>query len=129
LKKYNKAKNEEVTFEIGDKVRHIINRNLFDKGSNVKWSENIYTIINKKPHSYEISNQKWYKYYELIRVDAAQTHRIIETRAKTNIPSKPELKKEITNKRRLNKEKIINQITPAMLKEKRTRKKTDKFHY
>ena len=126
IKQYNRAKKDEIKFEIGDKVRHIINKNLFDKGSNAKWSKTIYSIINKTQHSYQLSNDKWFKYYELSLAENPQTINIIQTRAKTNLPTKEELKKAATTKRRLNKE----QITPhKMLTEKRVRIPTNKFHY
>ena len=46
--KYNNARKEEVIFKIGDQVRHVLNRKLFEKGSNPTFSKTIYTITDKK---------------------------------------------------------------------------------
>ena len=38
-----------------------------------KWSKTIHVIENKKSHSYVLDNGKTYKYYELQKVDNAET--------------------------------------------------------
>ena len=63
--KYMKAKNNETKYNIGDKVRHLLNRDVFQKKSLSKWSKTIYTIIDKTEHSYKLNNGIFYKYYEL----------------------------------------------------------------
>ena len=68
---YNNAKNEEVVFNIGDQVRHVLNRKLFEKGSKSTFSKTIYTITDKNIHSYILNNGKTYKYYELLRVQTS----------------------------------------------------------
>ena len=65
-KKFIQAKTEEKMFNIGDKVRHIINKKVFEKG-HAHWSKTIYTITDKLVHSYILNNGKQpYEYYELI---------------------------------------------------------------
>ena len=60
--KYMKAKNNETIYNIGDKVRHLLNRDVFQKKSLSKWSKTIYTIIDKTEHSYKLNNGIFYKY-------------------------------------------------------------------
>ena len=43
---------------VGDKVRHLINLSIFDKKGLSKWSNEVFTIIDKKPHSYKLDNNK-----------------------------------------------------------------------
>ena len=55
----------EQKFDIGDNVRYIKNKTLFEKGSLPKWSKEIHEIIAKTSHTYLLDNDKTYKYYEL----------------------------------------------------------------
>ena len=41
---FNKAKLEEVKFNIGDSVRYILNRKQFEKGTLAKWSKTVHKI-------------------------------------------------------------------------------------
>ena len=41
-RKYNKARNEETKYIIGDHVRYIINRKQFEKGTLAKWSKTVH---------------------------------------------------------------------------------------
>ena len=83
-------------------------------------------IIEVSPHSYLLNNGKWYKYYELSLVDKADEPHIMNTRLKTNTPTREQLKWSNTINRRLNKEGIE---LYKILKTTRSRKPTDKFHY
>ena len=55
----------ENTFEVGQKVRYIINKTTFEKGATAKWSKTVHTIKECLSHSYILDNGKAYKYYEL----------------------------------------------------------------
>ena len=71
MKKYMKAKEEEILFDIGDNVRYMLNFKQFEKHSMPKWSV-IHKIIDKNVHSYKLDNGKFYKYYELQKVPEVQ---------------------------------------------------------
>ena len=71
MKKYMKAKEEEVIFYIGDNVRYILNFKQFEKHTLPKWSV-VHKIIDKNVHSYKLDNGKFYKYYELQKVSEIQ---------------------------------------------------------
>ena len=60
LKKYMKAKEEEITFNIGDNVRYMLNFKQFEKHTLPKWSI-VHKIIDKNVHSYKLDNGKFYK--------------------------------------------------------------------
>ena len=107
-------------FKIGDHVRCIINKNLFEKGSIAKWSIKIYTIKEEKAHSYLLDNGKWYKYYQIIKVN-------ITADDKANREDKlRELRRQNTIQRRLKKEGVeLNRI----IKRKRKRKPTQRLKY
>ena len=45
-RKYNKAKIEEVKFNVGDSVRYILNRKQFEKGTLAKWSKTVQKTIS-----------------------------------------------------------------------------------
>jgi len=77
--KYNKALQEEIKFNISDRVRHIVNKKTFDKGSLPKWSKTIHTIVDKSGHMYKLDNGKLYKYYELQKVNEVEQIPIVRT--------------------------------------------------
>jgi len=57
----------EQKFKIGDKVRYIIKKKIFDKGDVVKTSDTIHMIEDIKGHKYQLSDlKKLYKPYELV---------------------------------------------------------------
>ena len=120
-RKYNKAKAEEVKFEVGDTVRCILNRAQFDKGTLAHWSKTVHKIISKNQHSYVLDNDKTYKYYELQLVKDVQGLKTPVTG-----PSREQMKKVITVKRKLTKEGIDKS---NIVISKRPRKQTDKFHF
>ena len=68
MTKYQNAVKNIKTFNIGDKVRHVVNLDLFEKGSISRYSKNAFTIIDKIKHSYNLSDNKWYKYYHLLPI-------------------------------------------------------------
>ena len=70
--KYNKAKLEEVKFNVNDIVRCVINLKAFEKKSLPKWSKAVHKIVEVFPHSYKLDNGKIYKYYELQKIDNVQ---------------------------------------------------------
>ena len=70
--KYNKAFSNEILFNIGDKVRYIITKTSFSKGTLPKWSKTVHTTVSSQPHSYILENGKFYKYYELQKVPEVQ---------------------------------------------------------
>ena len=119
-RKYIKAKKEEQKFNIGDKVRHILNKKQFDKGTLAQFSKMVHKIISQTEHTYTLDNGNMYKYYELQKVDN------VHTIPNTNIePTREQLKKKNTIKRKLNNEGIDQQV----INEKRARTSTDRFHY
>ena len=121
FKKYMKAKQDEPIFEIGQRVRCIINRKAFEKKSLPKWSKTIHNIVLKTSHSYQLDNDQVYKYYELQPVNEVQRIEKESTAA-----TREEMKKDITSTRRFNKEGIEKE---NILKGKRERKQTDRLHY
>jgi len=92
---------QETTFQVGQKVRSVINKTMFEKGATPKWSKIIHTIKSSLSHSYILDNDKEYKYYELQPVEE------VETTKKTNIPiARQTIRKENKRKRILSKEGI-----------------------
>ena len=106
LDKYMKAKNNETIYNIGDKVRHLLNRNLFEKKSLAKWSKTIYTIIDKTEHSYKLNNEKFYKYYELQHNTESQSSNKPIAQIKKQ-PTREAMKIAKTNRMRLRREGLI----------------------
>ena len=45
---------------------------MFDKGSKPKWSTKIHIIIELKAHSILLDNDKWYKYYQVMKVNVTE---------------------------------------------------------
>ena len=119
LEKYQKAKQTEIKYEVGQKVRHLLNLNRFEKKTAPRWSKTIHSIIAKNTHSYTLDTGKTFKFYELQPADVVQKLDYERTQ-----PTKEQLRKVITVKRRHTKEGIdvANIVT-----EKRPRKQTDRF--
>ena len=59
-RKIEKAKQEETKFHVGDNVRFILNKALFDKGTLPKWSKEVHNIISNTEHTYKLDNSKTY---------------------------------------------------------------------
>ena len=96
MKKYMKAKEEEIIFNIGDNVRYILNFKLFEKHTLPKWSV-IHKITEKNIHSYKLDNGKFYKYYELQKVPEVQKLEKAEVG-----PTRQQVAREKTVKKSLN---------------------------
>ena len=96
----------EKVFSVGDNVRYLINKKLFEKGSTPRWSKTVCTIKSKQGHSYTLNNNKVCKYYELQAVPIVEKLESIVTRAKSKEPSIEQVRKQNTIKRRLKKEDI-----------------------
>ena len=45
---------------------------MFDKGSKPKWSTKIHIIKEIKAHSVLLDNDKWYKYYQVMKVNVTE---------------------------------------------------------
>ena len=118
-KKYLDALQEEEIFNIGDRVRYIINRETFQKGSIPRWSKTVHTIITSSQHSYILENGKSYKYYELQKVNEV---RKIDKQIQQ--PTKEQMKQQRTKERRTKKEGIN---LSNIIEGKRQRIQTDKF--
>ena len=125
--KYNKALGEEKHFKVGQTVRFLKNKLLFEKGSsNAKWSNTVHTIVGKTEHTYTLDNDGVYKYYELMPVDVVESQQMRLTRQKAKEPSKEQLKKINTNRRRLNREGLT---VADLVDTKRARIPTNRFHF
>ena len=124
--RYNESINYETTFNIGDRVRYIINLKQFDKKSLPHWSKTVHIIVKRTEHSYKLDNDKYYMYYQLQKVNDVYDAGVnTRTRQKQNIPQPEELKKARTIKRRLNKEDID---LSNVIQGKRERKQVDRYH-
>ena len=121
--KYNKAKLEEIKFNVNDNVRCITNLKAFEKKSLPKWSKTVHKIVDTNQHSYKLDNDKTYKYYELQKVDNVQKFEklligpTIETMRKQNSIKRKQKKESIDLGN------IINE------NRKRNRLATDRLNY
>ena len=127
-------------FQPGDKVRHVVNLELFEKGSLSRFSKDVFTITEKKGNLYKLSDNNWYKYYHLSPVKDL----VKETQKENRLPTREAMKKATHIQRTLNKEGIsLSDITTAkktraqqtdfVMRNKRNlrqnRKQTDRLHY
>ena len=111
---YNKAIENETHFNVGDKVRYITNKNLFEKGATAKWSKTVNTIAKSGEHSYLLNNGHVAKYYELQLVPVVET-KVIERKRKE--PTIEDLSKEKSIKRKPRKEGLeLERIIPVRLR-------------
>ena len=98
-RKYNKAKLEEIKFNIGDSVRYILNRKQFEKGTLAKWSKTVHKIMSNTEHTYTLDNGKAFKYYEMQKVnDVEKLERTVKD------PTREQMRKVRTSERRFNRE-------------------------
>ena len=93
----------ENTFEIGQKVRYVINKVMFEKGATPTWSKTLHTIKKCLSHSYILDNGKSYKYYELQPIKEVEMKEIQEQ------PSRQLIRKENKRRRILTREGIKTQ--------------------
>ena len=126
LEKYQEALHNETSFNIGEKVRFVINRRMFQKGTQAKWSKTIGEIIKKNSHSYILNNGQSYMFYELQPIGSVTEAKVIKTRSRANQPTIEDMRKERSVKRKLKKEGID---TENILKTKRTRQPTDRLRF
>ena len=103
LKKYMKAQADEQVFNIGDKVRHMINLSIFEKQGQSKWAKEINTITDKKDHSYKLDDGKFYRYYQLQPAQETENIKKVGRPAKHTLQT---LRKTNTVKRRLKHEDV-----------------------
>jgi ribosomal protein L21E len=108
--KYLKVSKTIPKYKIGDQVRHIIDLDNFEKGSNSRYSKDTFLITEIKGNTYKLSDNKWYKYYHI-----QPTHEIIKTANEiSKEPTREEMKKQVSFKRKLNKEGIqLSDITTS----------------
>ena len=121
MKRYLEAKEEETKFKIGDKVRYIITKSVFEKGTQPTYSKTIHKVIAILPHSYILDNGKRVKYYNMQLIKNA------ESSNKERIqPTTEEIKKE---KRKTKKFKSEGLTLDTVIESKRKRETTKRFHY
>lgn len=114
------ALKHEKVYKIGDYVRCVISKGIFDKGSLPKWSTKIHAIKEKRQHSYVLDNGKIYKSYQLKKVNMKPEEKLLREN------EMKEIKKQNTIKRKLNKDNIeLSRIQ----KKKRKRKPTDRLKF
>ena len=71
LEKYDEAQTQLDKYHVGDKVRILMNKDLFQKGRS-EWSTDVYKIQEKKGHRLLV-NDTWYQYYQLQLIPAVHT--------------------------------------------------------
>ena len=98
IDKYNVAMPEEQKFNIGDKVRYLLNFNLFEKRSAPKWSHTVHNIMSTNNHSYVLDNGMVKKYYELQLIHDVQKPQKVSV-----VPTLIKIAKENKSKRSFNK--------------------------
>jgi transposase InsO family protein len=60
------ANQEQVVFEVGDKVRSLKNKVMFEKGAMPKFSQTVHEILGRVGNKrYKLDNKKTYLYYQL----------------------------------------------------------------
>jgi transposase InsO family protein len=60
------ANQEQIVFEVGDKVRSLKNKVMFEKGAMPKFSQTVHEILGRIGNKrYELDNGKTYLYYQL----------------------------------------------------------------
>lgn len=60
------------SYKIGDKVRLVIKKKVFSKGDEIKYSKDVYLIKEIKGKRYLLSDDKFYKEYEIKKIDDIQ---------------------------------------------------------
>jgi hypothetical protein len=89
-------------FHIGDKVRHLEKKNMFEKGA-IKYSRDVKPITEKRGYSYFLEGDKVpYRFYQLTKVSDVQRFERSNSDAKPLIAQKQEVKTEHNVKKELN---------------------------
>ena len=92
--KYSNAIDEEIKYNINDKVRFLKNLDYFEKRTLPKWSHEIHKIVDIKGNKYILDNGKSYRYNELQII-----HNIVENAQ----PMREQIRKENKSKRNFKK--------------------------
>jgi hypothetical protein len=120
---YQEASQQFDTFHIGDRVRILEDRNIFDKGRK-HWSPEVSVVDNIMGHLIHV-NGNWYKHYELQQVIGD-----VQTKDIVPVERKP-LEKVVKPNRKLNKEGVKNYLAEGekdiIESEKRRSKKTEVY--
>ena len=101
LQKYGKyllAKRDFNKIKVGDKVRVLNNKNVFDKGR-MTWSNKVYVVDEKTNTLIQLNNGLYYTHYQLQKVNG-------NTTADDYVKEKERARKEVRITRRLAKEGI-----------------------
>ena len=102
-----KAKDNLQKFNIGDKVRYYINRDMFSKGKG-RYSQTIHTVENIENNSIYISGKtEPFRFYELLKINAAASPP--DSVAKPNMIAKTQEDKLNTVTRKMNLENLRDQ--------------------
>jgi hypothetical protein len=118
--KYSLAKREETIYQVGDKVRYIINFKQFQKHTLPHWTKTIHEIKSHvSAHSYLLDNGQIKKYYELQLVPSAVRMQTVNTG-----PTREQLNKERKIAREWKKTGLEKE---NILTSSRTRKRTDRL--
>ena len=97
-----KVKAIKHSIKVRDRVRILKEKQTFRKGYESKYSNSIYTVVSGNGYSYSIADdegeilQKTYKYYELQRIESAETF-ATESKEREHV---------LTNKQRRNKREL-----------------------
>ena len=65
MKKYNEALSQETKFNVGDKVRYMLNFEQFQKHTLPKWTKTVHKIVAIAGQKYKLENGQWKRYDEL----------------------------------------------------------------
>lgn len=109
---YLLAKRDFDKIKIGDKVRVLKNKNVFEKGRQ-QWSNDVYLVEEKVKNLIKIDNGRYYTHYQLQVVSGG------ETASNKNEMHRDEYKKQKRIIRALNKEGIINDGDTVVLRKKK----------
>ena len=86
-------------FHVGDNVRHLEKKNMFEKG-NIKYSREVKPIVKKSGYSYYLEGDRTpYRFYQLTKVDNVQPYE----KQPGNLPLKQQMK-QLNVEQKINKE-------------------------
>jgi hypothetical protein len=113
-----KVKTTNHSIRVGDRVRILKDKQTFSKGYEPKYTSAVYTVVSGNGYSFSLSDDKGkvlpktYKYYELQRIESAET---FETERRHREPT-------ITNMERRNKRELqeLGRIQGPANKKRRT---------
>jgi hypothetical protein len=105
-KREEKAQNQLKAFQLGDRVRYLVNRSLFQKGAVAKWSDETYLIKKIGDKRYKLSNDQFYRYYEILKVPDKVGERDDHVLPKEVVEQEEKETKEYDLNRKIKKEKL-----------------------